>query len=162
MAAWSKKSDKIRTRLLQKGIWATPSDIILCSSVDEILTDEVMSELILDYDYDNGGKTSLSHDDICQRVRKKGLKKIFAVLLVINAGHLILDFVSDTRFSGPSVPVTREDIERIMLREGAIEKRMLFDHDQWLFMAPILKEGQHGIYGERMPMPFLEDEALTS
>ena len=158
--AFISKADKIRDRLLSKRVGTLGSRFILDLSFDEILTSNVISELILEYDY--GVKTKFSYDDICSRLNARNSKRIFAILLYLNAGHLILNFLSREWFSPHKLPLREAELAEILASENFKEKRVSFQMDQWIFIAPILTEGNHEIYDEETCMPFLEDKELST
>ncbi|KAL8795041.1 MAG: hypothetical protein Q9195_002489 [Heterodermia aff. obscurata] len=153
------KADKVRDRFSNKrvGIWG--STFIPDSSFDEILTSNVISELVVESGC--GEKTMFSYEDICKRINARDSKRIFAILLYLNAGHLIVNFLSGW-FSAPRLPLREAELAEIIVSDTCREKRKSFYMDQWMFIAPILTEGQHEIYHEEVRMPFLEDEEFST
>ena len=157
--ALTSTADKVRDRLCNKrvGIWG--STFIPDSSFDEILTSNVIAELVVEYGYEEN--TMFSYEDIRKRINARDSKRIFAVLLYLNAGHLILNFLSGC-FSAPKLPLRESELAGILVSDVGKEKRRSFYMDQWIFIAPILTEGQHEIYNEETFMPFLEDEEFST
>ena len=158
--ALNSKADKVRDRLSNKRVGILGSKFILDSTFDEILTSNVISELILEYGYEE--TTKLSHDDICNRLNARIPKRIFAILLYLNAGHLILNFLSEEWFSAHKLPLREAELTKTLALESFKEKRVSFHMDQWIFIAPTLIEGRHETYDEETRMPFLEDKELST
>ena len=158
--ALTSKADKVRDRLLNKRVGMPGSTFIPDSSFDEILTSNVVSELILEYGY--GESTMFSYEDICKRINARDSKRVFAILLYLNAGHLILDFLAREWFSPHRLPLREAELAEILASKSCKEKRKSFYMDQWIFIAPILTEGQHEIYNDETCMPFLEDKELST
>ena len=158
--ALTSKADKVRDRLSNNRVGILGSNFIPDSSFDEILTNNVISELILEYGY--GESTTFSYEDICKRINARESKRIFAILLYLNAGHLILNFLSREWFSPHKLPLREAELAEILVSEKFIAKRKSFYMDQWIFIAPILTEGKHEIYEDETCMPFLEDKVLST
>lgn len=158
MASSQEPDDVVRDKLACLRVRAPGSTFLPNQTLDKTLEYGVISQLISGYTFD---RSKFSLEDMCSRVHDH-LKKTFAILLYVHAGHLIPNFVSKTSFSDHNLPLGRADLEKYIPKDQHRSKRDQFYVDQWMFDAPVLKERQHGCFEEEVQMPFLDDRRLPS